>query len=129
MRPMAAQLVMAHLSRTARGTFSPWSPVGRPDWASFAGKDGPYAPGMSEEMMCGHLGRSGLLVSRIGLGTMNFGYAVDESSSSAVMDAAIDAGINFFDTADVYGGPQSPWLPAPAWPTSWPDQKPVRSRA
>jgi aryl-alcohol dehydrogenase-like predicted oxidoreductase len=39
---------------------------------------------------------------------MNFGYTVDESSSFAVMDAAIDAGINFFDTADVYGGPQSP---------------------
>jgi aryl-alcohol dehydrogenase-like predicted oxidoreductase len=64
--------------------------------------------GMSDEMAYGHLGRSGLLVSRIGLGTMNFGYTVDESSSFAVMDAAIDAGINFFDTADVYGGPQSP---------------------
>ena len=64
--------------------------------------------GMSAEMTYGHLGRSGLLVSRIGLGTMNFGYTVDESSSFAVMDAAIDAGINFFDTADVYGGPQSP---------------------
>src|SRR4051794_33159580 len=63
---------------------------------------------MSEEMAYRHLGGSGLLVSRIGLGTMNFGYTVDESSSFAVMDAAIDAGINFFDTADVYGGPQSP---------------------
>ena len=59
-------------------------------------------------MTYGHLGRSGLLVSRIGLGTMNFGYTADESTSFAVMDAAIDAGINFFDTADVYGGPQSP---------------------
>lgn len=59
-------------------------------------------------MTYGHLGRSGLLVSRIGLGTMNFGYLVDEPSSFAVMDAAIDAGITFFDTADVYGGPQSP---------------------
>ena len=59
-------------------------------------------------MTYAHLGRSGLLVSRIGLGTMNFGFTVDESSSFAVMDAAIDAGINFFDTADVYGGPQSP---------------------
>jgi aryl-alcohol dehydrogenase-like predicted oxidoreductase len=63
---------------------------------------------MSEEMTYAHLGCSGLMVSRIGLGTMNFGYTVDESSSFAVMDAAIDAGINFFDTADVYGGPQSP---------------------
>ena len=59
-------------------------------------------------MTYAHLGRSGLLVSRIGLGTMNFGFTVDEPSSFAVMDAAIDAGINFFDTADVYGGLQSP---------------------
>ena len=40
-------------------------------------------------MTYAHLGRSGLLVSRIGLGTMNFGYTVDEPSSFAVMDAAI----------------------------------------
>ena len=71
-------------------------------------KDGTYAHGMNEEMTYAHLGRSGLMVSRIGLGTMNFGYTVDEPSSFEVMDAAIDAGINFFDTADVYGGPQSP---------------------
>jgi aryl-alcohol dehydrogenase-like predicted oxidoreductase len=63
---------------------------------------------MSDEMAYGHVGRSGLLVSRIGLGTMNFGFTADESTSSAIMDAAIDAGINFFDTADVYGGPQTP---------------------
>src|SRR4051812_39456713 len=63
---------------------------------------------MSEGMAYGHLGRSGLLVSRIGLGTMNFGYTVNEADSFAVMDAAVDAGITFFDTADVYGGPQSP---------------------
>ncbi|CAM5633386.1 Aldo/keto reductase OS=Streptomyces tendae OX=1932 GN=GUR47_26745 PE=4 SV=1 [Streptomyces tendae] len=62
---------------------------------------------MSDEMRYGHLGRSGLLVSRIGLGTMDFGYTVDESTSFAVMDTAIEAGINLFDTADVYGGPQS----------------------
>ena len=42
--------------------------------ASLTARYGPYAPGMSEEMTYGHLGRSGLLVSRIGLGTMNFGY-------------------------------------------------------
>ena len=71
-------------------------------------KDHAYAPGMSAEMTYGHLGRSGLLVSRIGLGTMNFGFTIDESTSFAVMDTATDAGINFFDTADVYGGLQSP---------------------
>ena len=43
-------------------------------------------------MAYGHLGRSGLLVSRIGLGTMAFGFTVDESTSFAVMDAAVDAG-------------------------------------
>jgi aryl-alcohol dehydrogenase-like predicted oxidoreductase len=63
---------------------------------------------MSADMTYHHLGRSGLLVSRIGLGTMNFGFTVDEVDSFAVLDAAVDAGINFFDTADVYGGPQSP---------------------
>ena len=55
-----------------------------------------------------HLGRTGLRVSRIGLGTMNFGELTDESASVRIMDEAVDAGINFFDTADVYGGPQSP---------------------
>src|SRR3954449_12028234 len=63
---------------------------------------------MSEKMAYGDLGRSGLMVSRLALGTMNFGYTVGEADSFAVMDAAIDAGINLFDTADVYGGPQSP---------------------
>ena len=58
-------------------------------------------------MTYAHLGRSGLPVRRIGLGTMNFGFTVDESSSFAVMDAAVDAGVNFFDTADVDGGTQT----------------------
>lgn len=55
-----------------------------------------------------HLGRTGLRVSRIALGTMNFGELTDEAGSFAIMNEALDAGINFFDTADVYGGPQSP---------------------
>ncbi|MBF8723931.1 aldo/keto reductase [Pseudomonas guariconensis] len=59
-------------------------------------------------MMYSHLGRTGLKVSRIGLGTMNFGELTDEKTSFAIMNEAVDAGINFFDTADVYGGPQSP---------------------
>ncbi|WP_316741900.1 aldo/keto reductase [Streptomyces sp. MK7] len=49
------------------------------------------------------LGRTGLKVSRLVLGTMNFGPQTDESDSHAIMDAALDAGINFFDTANVYG--------------------------
>lgn len=55
-----------------------------------------------------HLGRTGLKVSRIALGCMNFGELADEASSCQIMNAALDAGINLFDTADVYGGPQSP---------------------
>jgi len=51
-----------------------------------------------------HLGRSGLSVSRLVLGTMNFGPETSEDDSHAIMDRAHELGINFFDTADVYGG-------------------------
>jgi len=50
-----------------------------------------------------YLGRTGLKVSRLCLGTMNFGPQTDEADSHAIMDAAIDHGLNFFDTANVYG--------------------------
>ncbi len=50
-----------------------------------------------------HLGRSGLRVSRLCLGTMNFGPLASEGDSFALMDRAREAGINFFDTANVYG--------------------------
>ncbi|MDK3257206.1 aldo/keto reductase [Blastococcus capsensis] len=50
-----------------------------------------------------HLGRSGLSVSRLCLGTMNFGWKTGEADSRAVMDRALDEGVNFFDTANVYG--------------------------
>jgi aryl-alcohol dehydrogenase-like predicted oxidoreductase len=50
-----------------------------------------------------NLGRTGLKVSRLCLGTMNFGPLTDEASSFAIMDRALDLGINFFDTANVYG--------------------------
>src|SRR3954451_5491120 len=49
------------------------------------------------------LGRTGLKVSRLVLGTMNFGPVTDEGDSHAIMDAALGAGVNFFDTANVYG--------------------------
>src|SRR3954470_14471952 len=54
------------------------------------------------------VGRSGVQVSPLALGTMNFGMVTDEPTSFKIMDEALAAGINFFDTADVYGGPQSP---------------------
>lgn len=50
------------------------------------------------------LGRSGLSVSRLCLGTMNFGAEVDEQDSFPILDRALDAGINFLDTANTYGG-------------------------
>ncbi|MDQ0787665.1 aldo/keto reductase [Streptomyces sp. B3I8] len=49
------------------------------------------------------LGRTGLKVARLVLGTMNFGPQTGEADSHAIMDAALDAGINLFDTANVYG--------------------------
>lgn len=63
---------------------------------------------MTKTMQYRHLGRSGLLVSEIGLGCMNFGDATNEPEAFEIMDRAIELGVNFFDTADVYGGPQRP---------------------
>ena len=50
------------------------------------------------------LGNSGLFVSEVGLGCNNFGGRMDEAGTCAVVDAALDAGINLLDTADMYGG-------------------------
>lgn len=55
-------------------------------------------------MKYSNLGRTGLKVSRLCLGTMNFGPLTTETESFAVMDRAIEDGINFLDTANVYGG-------------------------
>jgi len=49
------------------------------------------------------LGRSGVQVARLCLGTMNFGPQTSEADSFAIMDKALELGINFFDTANVYG--------------------------
>ena len=49
------------------------------------------------------LGRTGLKLSRLCLGTMNFGPETSEADSFAIMDRALEHGINFFDTADIYG--------------------------
>ena len=61
------------------------------------------------------VGRSGLTVYRVGLGTMQFGWSIDEQASFAVLDAYVEAGGNFVDTADCYtawsaemGGPPNP---------------------
>jgi aryl-alcohol dehydrogenase-like predicted oxidoreductase len=55
-------------------------------------------------MQYAHLGRTGLKVSRLCLGTMNFGPQTSEPDSFAIMDKALEVGVNFFDTANRYGG-------------------------
>ena len=50
------------------------------------------------------IGRSNLTVSKICLGTMHFGHNTDQNQSFAIMERALELGINFFDTANVYGG-------------------------
>jgi aryl-alcohol dehydrogenase-like predicted oxidoreductase len=57
-----------------------------------------------------HLGRSGLSVSRLCLGTMNFGPQATEDVSHTIMDRALEHGINYFDTANVYG-----WKKGEGW--------------
>ena len=57
-----------------------------------------------------HLGRAGLQVSRLCLGTMNFGPETAEDDSHAIMDRAHEVGVNFFDTANVYG-----WKKGEGW--------------
>ena len=48
------------------------------------------------------LGRTGLKVSRLCLGTMNFGASADEATSFSILDCAVEAGINFLDTSNIY---------------------------
>ncbi|HEX3921084.1 MAG TPA: aldo/keto reductase [Streptosporangiaceae bacterium] len=54
-----------------------------------------------------HLGRSGVSVSRLCLGTMNFGAFTEPPAAHQIMDRALDQGINFFDTANTYGRPRA----------------------
>ena len=54
------------------------------------------------------LGRTALRVSELCLGTMNFGPLTTEPDSFVIMDRALELGINFFDTANRYGGPKGP---------------------
>jgi aryl-alcohol dehydrogenase-like predicted oxidoreductase len=53
------------------------------------------------------MGRSGLKVSEICLGTMTFGHGTGEAEAKRMVDLAIEAGVNFFDTANTYGNSQS----------------------
>jgi aryl-alcohol dehydrogenase-like predicted oxidoreductase len=53
------------------------------------------------------LGRSGLKIAPLVLGTMNFGGATDKDESFRIIDEALEAGINLFDCADIYSGGES----------------------
>src|SRR5689334_3514244 len=59
-------------------------------------------------MKFNRLGRTALRVSELCLGTMNFGPLTTQDDSFVIMDRALDLGINFFDTANRYGGPKGP---------------------
>ena len=56
----------------------------------------------SSSMMYRKLGRTGLKVSRFILGTMQMGWIVNEENSRKLLDSALEAGINTFDTTDIY---------------------------
>ena len=58
---------------------------------------------MNTLMQYTNLGRTGLKVSRLCLGTMNYGPQASEEEGHAQMDKALELGFNFFDTANVYG--------------------------
>jgi aryl-alcohol dehydrogenase-like predicted oxidoreductase len=59
-------------------------------------------------MELARLGRSGLRVSRLGVGTMTFGTQMDESAAHLLLDEAYESGINYFDTAEIYPVPAAP---------------------
>ena len=54
-----------------------------------------------------NVGRSGLQVSAAGLGCNNFGMRIDKEQTAVVVNRAIELGVTFFDTADIYGGTKS----------------------
>ena len=58
-------------------------------------------------MKYGRMGRTGLVVSEVCMGAMTFGGEADEAESGKIVARCLDAGVNFFDTADVYTGGRS----------------------
>jgi len=73
------------------------------------------------------LGRSGIVVSSIGLGTMTFGIQADKEESYRIMDQAVEGGINFFDTAEIYPVPPSKKLAGitEEWIGDWTQDKSI----
>ena len=95
------------MDRLSRRTFTQTAMLGAAGCA-FA----PFSTVMAQASATGPgalraLGRSGLKVPGVGIGTNNFGSRIDAAAAQRVVDAALDLGANFFDTADVYGTGQS----------------------
>jgi len=78
------------------------SPAANPDRRSTHGSFN-----LSEQLRRRRLGSSGPEVSEVGIGTNNFGSRLDQRGASEVVAAALDLGVNLFDTADIYGGGDS----------------------
>ncbi|GII24657.1 aldo/keto reductase [Planosporangium mesophilum] len=74
-----------------------------------------------------YLGRTGLTVSRLCVGTMNFGWLLDETASHAILDRALDEGLNFVDTANMYGNERGDGL-SERYIGSWLDNAGRRDR-
>src|SRR5262249_37765609 len=72
------------------------------------GRQMTWAATIKEAMKIHRMGRTGLKVSEICLGTMTFGHQCDERTSFAILDKAAGQGVTFLDTADVYPVPPSP---------------------
>src|SRR3954454_13181463 len=63
-----------------------------------------YTRGMATEIPTRRLGDSDLEATVVGLGCKNFGGRIGQKETEAVLEACLDAGVTFFDTADIYGG-------------------------
>lgn len=65
-------------------------------------------------MECRRMGRSGLKVSELCLGTMTFGHGTEQEEANRIVGLALDADVNFFDTANSHGNGQSEVMPGNA---------------
>src|SRR5205823_5400673 len=83
---------------------SPASKRGHPPWRAIHCAPSRWWPDPRTCMRYQHLGQSGPLVSVVGLGASHFGRVCDLEQTRAVVDAAIEAGITFIDTAEAYAG-------------------------
>ena len=99
-RPLPARVAEGPVPSGLRGRPRPRVPACCDPPAAYVG---PVTTRETNDMTYRQLGDSGLTVSTVGLGCNNFGRRLDQEGTNAVVDAAIDAGVTLFDTADIYG--------------------------